>query len=123
MTTQPKTPGNAEAADGIVVSIAAEVATITLNRPDQRNPLNWGTVKALLNQTRELEKNDGVRVVCVRGAGGNFSAGGDMRGYIDLYRSPADFEAFLRDFLRMLDQIERSKKIYVALIEGYCVAG
>ena len=124
MTTPPTSQNNVpDASEGVVVLITPEVATITLNRPDQRNPLNWATVKALRRITSELEQNDTVRVVCVRGAGGNFSAGGDMRGYVDLYRCPNDFEAFLRHFMRMLDQIETSKKIYVALIEGYCVAG
>jgi len=110
-------------ADWVLSSVTLSVATITLNRPRQRNPLDWTTVRRLGELVRQYEADPAVHVVVIRGAGGHFSAGGDMKGYIDLYRDAKAFMQFLVDFHSMLDQIESSSKIYIAVIEGYCVAG
>ncbi|MCC7273774.1 MAG: enoyl-CoA hydratase/isomerase family protein, partial [Alphaproteobacteria bacterium] len=64
-----------------------------------------------------------VRAVVVTGEGRAFSAGGDLEGYLTLYRDPAGFRAFLDDFWALLDAIERAPKIFVAAINGFCVAG
>jgi len=111
------------AAGTVLSSVTNAVATITLNRPDQRNPLDWATIRSLAMLVRQYECDAAVHVVVVRGAGGHFSAGGDLKGYIDLYRDAVAFRQFLVEFHAMLNAIEVSKKIYVALIEGYCVAG
>jgi enoyl-CoA hydratase/carnithine racemase len=107
----------------VLTNVSGVVATVTLDRPQQRNPLDWRTVKRLGELVRAFETDASVQVVVVRGAGGNFSAGGDMKGYVDLYRDAAAFRQFLVEFHALLDAIEASSKIYVAVIEGYCVAG
>lgn len=107
----------------IVTRIESPVAYVTLNRPDQRNPLDWATVRRLKDAVREIESDASCHVVVLRGAGGHFSAGGDMKGYVDLYRNPDNFRSFLQDFHAMLDAMETSAKVYVAVIEGFCVAG
>ena len=99
------------------------VASITLNRPQQRNPLDAQTVRRLREAVGQLEQDSAVNIVVIRGAGGHFSAGGDLKGYVDLYRRPDDFRAFLEDFYQAFDMMEKSRKIYVAVVEGYCVAG
>ena len=106
-----------------VVGRGGKVARITLNRPDQRNPLDKHTIKKLRHVIAELEADCAVHIITVRGAGGHFSAGGDLKGYVDLYRHPDEFREFLVDFHGMLDEIESSRKIYVAVVDGYCVAG
>ena len=61
----------------ILYEVKDAVAYITLNHPAKRNPLG-GTVKSELCKAFELcDADDAVRVVVLRGAGGNFSAGGD----------------------------------------------
>lgn len=107
----------------VLSDIAGGVATIVLNRPEQRNPLDWSTVKRLLALVLAFEHDASIRTVVIRGAGGHFSAGGDLKGYVDLYRDAVAFRQFLVDFHAMLDTIEASAKIYVAVVEGYCVAG
>ena len=107
----------------VLTNVAGVVATITLDRPQQRNPLDWSTVRRLAELVRAFEADPLVQIIVVRGAGGNFSAGGDMKGYVDLYRDAVAFRQFLVDFHALLDAIEASSKIYVAVIEGYCVAG
>jgi enoyl-CoA hydratase len=98
-------------------------AYITLNRPQQRNPMDWTTIRELRSAVTCIEENPAVNVVIVRGSGGNFSAGGDLVGYVALYQNPPDFRAFLEDFYQLFHAIEASSKIYIAVVDGYCVAG
>lgn len=105
------------------LSIDGRVATITLNRPDQLNPLDRKTVSTLAEMVDSLERDESVSIVVIRGAGAAFSAGGDLEGYLHLYRKPDAFTAFLRTFNRLLEDIERSNKIYIAVVHGHSVAG
>lgn len=107
----------------ILLDRAPPVARLVLNRPEHRNPLDWETVIALRGAIMQIEDEPAIRVVLVSGSGRTFSAGGDLKGYVALYQQPAEFRRFLEDFHDLLDRIERSAKIYVAVVEGYCVAG
>jgi enoyl-CoA hydratase len=109
--------------DSVIAAFGEPVVPITLNRPAQRNPLDRGSVARLAQIVRRVEADPVARVAVIRGAGGHFSAGGDLKGYVDLYRRPADFRAFLDEFHGLLNDIEASTKIWIAAIEGYCVAG
>lgn len=110
-------------ADNLIRDIDAPLATITLNRPTQLNPLDWQTIRQLRATFAELEAEPTVRAVIITGAGRAFSAGGDLKGYQKLYRAPDDFRGFLQDFYLLLDAIERSEMIVLAAINGACVAG
>src|SRR4051794_35827813 len=72
-----------------------EVGILTMNRGSLRNPLDKDTIRELNHHVDELLADPAVRAVIVTGAAPAFSAGGDLRGYLDLYRSEPDFEAFL----------------------------
>lgn len=113
-----------QAAQSILVTgRGSGIARITMNRPAHRNPLDKDTVRQLHAAVQSLEADPAVSVVVIRGAGGHFSAGGDMKGYVDLYKDSDAFRAFLEDFHGLLNDMERSRKVYVAVIDGYCVAG
>lgn len=107
----------------ILVDTHEQVATVTLDRPEQMNPLDWGTVKELGACMRALEDNPVVRVVVITGSGRAFSAGGDLKSYLDLYKNRDGFRAFLRDLHDVLDHIERSAKVVIAAVNGHCLAG
>ena len=55
------------------------VGTLTLNRPDARNALDLVMRRELLGALDEIEADPAVRVVVLTGAGGHFSAGGDVK--------------------------------------------
>ena len=67
------------------------MALVTLNRPDEMNPLDWDTLRDLRQVFDDLADDAEVRVVAVTGAGRAFSAGGDMKKYRDLQRDSRDF--------------------------------
>jgi len=107
----------------IVLTYEGAVARLTLARPEKLNPLDWGTVKELRAAIAEIDARREVSFVVVTGQGRSFSAGGDLEGYLRLYAHPDEFAAFLDDFWKMLNAIEASPKIYIAAVNGHCVAG
>jgi enoyl-CoA hydratase len=108
--------------ENIAIDREGLAARITLSRADKLNPLDWATIKELGRAIAYLDTTDCLAVI-VTGSGRSFSAGGDLDGYISLYQSKERFRQFLDDFFAMLDAIERSEKIYIAAVNGVCVAG
>ena len=106
----------------IVALDAGDVAVLTLDRPEQRNPLDWGTVRELRAALSAVTAA-GARAVIVTGNGPAFSAGGDLKGYLDLYERPGDFAAFLDDLAGVCDTLERGPLPSIAMVNGTCVAG
>ena len=73
MTTQ-------QAYEAIAVSVADGVATITLNRPDDLNPLSVPMAQEVLSVLEQVEGDPEVRAVLITGAGRAFSSGADLKG-------------------------------------------
>jgi enoyl-CoA hydratase/carnithine racemase len=99
------------------------IATLTLNRPDLMNPLDRETTTELLSAFRAIETNSFTRIVIITGAGKAFSAGGDLQGYLSLYRAPNRFRIFLDDLHDLLVGFENSDRIMIAAVNGWCLAG
>ena len=97
--------------------------TLVLNRPDKLNPLDWDTVRELRDAVSEIEDDSAVRTVAFTGSGRSFSAGGDLEKYLDLFRRPKDFRAFMETFHELFEVMENSGKIFIAAVNGVCVAG
>lgn len=96
---------------------------LTLARPDDRNPLDLATVARLRALTQEADADYVVRVVVVTGEGPAFSAGGDLRAYIDMYEHEREFRAFLDEFRALNARLEHGRFASIAMVNGACVAG
>ncbi|MGF1550616.1 MAG: enoyl-CoA hydratase family protein [Sphingomonadaceae bacterium] len=104
-------------------SFAQGVATVTLDRPERKNPLTFESYAELRETFRALAHAGDVRAVIVTGAGGNFSSGGDVHeiiGPLTEMKMPA-----LLDFTRMTGDLVKSMRAcpqpIVAAIDGVCV--
>jgi 2-(1,2-epoxy-1,2-dihydrophenyl)acetyl-CoA isomerase len=64
----------------LILDIAENVATVTLNRPEKLNALNRALQLEMLEACSELKNNDGVRAVVWTGAGRGFCSGADLTG-------------------------------------------
>jgi methylglutaconyl-CoA hydratase len=64
--------------DRVVATLDASILTATLNRPEKRNAIDTFMIDALLDVLERADLDAGVRVVALRGAGGDFSAGMDL---------------------------------------------
>ena len=96
---------------------------LTLNRPEQRNPLDKTTVATLRDLVAKANDEPDVHAVVITGSGPAFSAGGDLKGYQILYRDPSAFRRFLDDFAELCSLLERGRCVSVAMVNGACVAG
>ncbi|MDE1145606.1 MAG: crotonase/enoyl-CoA hydratase family protein [Azospirillaceae bacterium] len=107
-------------------AVADGVATLTLNRPEKLNALNYALVDALLAALDVLEGDDGVRAVILTGAGDRaFSAGGDIPEFAGSVRRGADVA--VRDFVRrgqaMTSRIEAYTKPVIVAVNGLAYGG
>ena len=106
------------------VALARGVARLfTLDRPEQRNPLDKHTVARLRDLVVDALGDSNVHALVITGNGPAFSAGGDLKGYQSLYRDPPAFRTFLDDFAELCQLLERGRCVSVAMVNGTCVAG
>jgi len=98
------------------------VATITLNRPDRKNPLTFESYDELRATFYELDHNYAVKVVVIRGAGGNFCSGGDVHEIIGPLTKMNS--AGLLRFTRMTGDLVRAMRHcpqpIISAVEGVC---
>ena len=106
--------------------LAGRVATITLNRPERKNPLTFDSYGELTETFRTLSYVTDVRAVIVSGAGENFSSGGDVREIIgslvemkDSGRT-GDILAFTRMTGDLVKAMRHCPQPIVAAIDGVC---
>jgi enoyl-CoA hydratase/carnithine racemase len=107
---------------GWACSDDGRVATITLNRPDKKNPLTFESYAELRDLFRDLAHASDVRAVVITGAGGNFCSGGDVFEIIEPLTKMAAPE--LLRFTRMTGDLvkamKRAPQPIVAAIDGIC---
>jgi enoyl-CoA hydratase/carnithine racemase len=106
-------------ADEILLAVDAGIATVTMNRPDQRNAMNTALLKGLGSALDQLDGRRDVRVVVVRGAGPAFCAGMDLKEMQER-RGEADPEGNVVEVLR---RVERSRHPTIAALHGDAIAG
>ncbi|MEO7276620.1 MAG: enoyl-CoA hydratase family protein [Sphingomicrobium sp.] len=103
-------------------NFADGVGTITLNRPERKNPLTFDSYGELRDLFRGLRAGCGVKAVVIGGAGGNFCSGGDVHEIIGpLTRMDEDQ---LLGFTRMTGDLVRAMRAcpqpIVAAVDGIC---
>lgn len=99
------------------------VATITLNRPERKNPLTFESYAELRDLFRDLVYAPEVKAVVVAGAGGNFSSGGDVHEIIGPLTEMAMPE--LLRFTRMTGDLVKAMRScpqpIIAALDGICM--
>ncbi len=98
------------------------VATLTLNRPERKNPLTFESYAELRNLFRSLNSALDVKVVVLTGAGGNFCSGGDVHEIIGPLTRMSMPE--MLEFTRMTGDLVKAMRLcpqpIVAAIDGIC---
>src|SRR6202035_5041812 len=105
------------------------VRRVTLNRPDQHNPLTPRAVREILQAVAAAESDEHVRVVVIRSTGRSFSSG---YGFVAEDVEPGDFvphAAIEDDVTAMLELASGWAKVWdcaipvIAQVQGNCLAG
>ena len=98
------------------------VATLTLNRPERKNPLTFDSYAELRNLFRALNQATDVKTIVLTGAGGNFCSGGDVHEIIGPLTKMSMPE--LLEFTRMTGDLIKAMRLcpqpIVAAIDGIC---
>ena len=98
------------------------VGTVTLNRPERKNPLTFDSYAELRDLFQALRASTDVRVVVLAGAGGNFCSGGDVHEIIGPLTKMSMPE--LLEFTRMTGDLVKTMRNcpqpIVGAIDGIC---
>jgi enoyl-CoA hydratase/3-hydroxyacyl-CoA dehydrogenase len=107
------------------LSIQENIATITINRPEAMNALNETVIAQLDEQFTKAEIRPEVDSIVFEGAGKAFVAGADIKYFIQKIKADriSDIEAFTRKGHALLQRIENSKKLTIALLDGLSLGG
>jgi enoyl-CoA hydratase len=101
----------------------ASAAVFRLNRPDQLNPTDSEVLEELDAAITDVAADAEVRAVLVTGTGRAFSAGGDLKRYIELQRDPVGFPRFVAELHRVFGRLRQLRVPVVALVNGVTAAG
>ena len=107
-------------------ALDGKVATITLNRPERKNPLTFESYAELRDTFRNLTYSDDVKVVVITGAGGNFCSGGDVHEIIGplVEMQRKDDMPGLLEFTRMTGDLVKAMRAcpqtIISAVDGIC---
>jgi enoyl-CoA hydratase/carnithine racemase len=107
-------------------AVDGKVATVTLNRPERKNPLTFEAYAELRDTFRTLRYVQTVKAVVLTGAGGNFSSGGDVHeiiGPLVRMQDAGDMQGLL-DFTHMTGDVVKAMRHcpqpIIAAVDGVC---
>jgi enoyl-CoA hydratase/carnithine racemase len=104
-------------------AVDGKVATVTLNRPERKNPLTFESYAELRDLFRALSYDKEIHAVVLTGAGGNFCAGGDVFEIIGplLERDMPGLLQFTRMTGELVKAMRACPQPIVAAVDGVCV--
>jgi 2-(1,2-epoxy-1,2-dihydrophenyl)acetyl-CoA isomerase len=106
--------------DIVLQNLDNGLLTITMNRPDRRNALNVEMTTGLIDAARRATEDHAVRAVLLKGAGGTFCVGGDVKSMAE-GRAPMPYEAkmaTLRSRMEVSRILHEMPKPVVAQVDG-----
>ncbi|MGO8956962.1 MAG: crotonase/enoyl-CoA hydratase family protein [Streptosporangiaceae bacterium] len=103
--------------DAVLTEVSGGLAVITINRPEARNAVNGEVARGIAAALEEFDASPEVRVLVLTGAGGTFSAGMDLKGFLSGDAPTAAGRGF-----GGIAQRPPVKPI-IAAVEGYALAG
>ena len=104
------------------LEVSGKVATVTLDRPEKKNPLTFESYAELRDLFQSFVRDDPVKAVVLTGSGGNFCSGGDVFEIIEPL-TKMDMPGLLA-FTRMTGDVVRAMRAcpqpIVAAVDGVC---
>jgi enoyl-CoA hydratase/carnithine racemase len=114
--------------DRVLVDIRDGIATVTMNRPDKYNGLDWDMFKGLVAAGRRLRRDRSVRAVILRGEGRAFSTGLDVASFakspFKAFRMITKYGVFTTNLAQEAAWVWRSVPVpVIAVMHGRCYGG
>ena len=110
------------AAEHFKLQIDGKLATVTLNRPERKNPLTFDSYSELGAMFRAAAHDEDIKAFVVTGAGGNFSSGGDVFEIIGplVEMDTANLMRFTKLTGELVKAMRNCPQPIVAAIDGVC---
>ena len=104
------------------LSVTERVATITLNRPEKKNPLTFESYRELTDFFEACAHDEAVKAIVVTGAGGNFCSGGDVFEIIGplVAMDTVGLMAFTKMTGALVKAMRSAPQPIIAAIDGIC---
>ncbi|MFQ6111068.1 MAG: enoyl-CoA hydratase-related protein [Nitrospinota bacterium] len=113
----------AEAGEPLLIEVSQGVATLTINRPAQRNAITQSMWREFPGIARSFEEDPAVRVVIIRGSGREaFASGQDISEYRE-FAEPETAAQHTELVEAAWESIERLSKPSIAMIFGWAMGG
>jgi len=110
--------------DRVLTSLDGGILTATLNRPDKKNAIDTPMIDGLLDVLERADLDAGVRVVALRGAGGDFCAGMDLNELLaSADKTVEENRRAALHFAEIFVRMRRLPKPIVAVVHGRALAG
>jgi enoyl-CoA hydratase/carnithine racemase len=105
-----------------LLDVQSAVATVTLNRPERKNPLTFESYRELADFFHACARDESFKAIVVTGAGGNFSSGGDVFEIIGplVAMNTRDLTAFTRMTGELVKAMRAAPQPIVAAVDGIC---
>ncbi len=108
----------------LLLELADGVLYVTLNRPDNRNAMSLAMVEELRAVLRAVRTDQSVRTLVLRGAGGHFCAGGDVKDMAGARAKGGDaYRELNRAFGSLLEEAQATPQVLIAVLEGAVLGG
>ncbi|WP_336943290.1 enoyl-CoA hydratase/isomerase family protein [Acinetobacter modestus] len=118
-----------EVDESIQLEQQGSILTLWLNRPESRNAMSLNMVNAIQQVFAHIADDVSIRAVILRGQGGHFCAGGDIKDMAALRVEAANvgslqpYVDFNRRFGAMIEQVDQAPQTVVAILEGAVLGG
>jgi isohexenylglutaconyl-CoA hydratase len=112
--------------DNILLEPEGDTLTIWFNRPEVRNALSAQVADDLAAVLEALPAEQSLRFVVLRGKGGVFCAGGDLKQFKMVFQGKSSRDDIVRsnaDFGRLMKAIHALPQLFIVLVEGAAMAG
>lgn len=110
--------------EDLVVERSGAIATLVLNRPDSHNAVRLGMYEALPDLLAEVDGDQAVKVLVVRGAGQKaFASGADISEFREVRANAETARAYNERVAAAELALEGMSKPTIAMVHGYCIGG
>jgi enoyl-CoA hydratase/carnithine racemase len=110
-------------AEEVLVARDGPIVTLTFNRPEARNAMTWNMYERLYQACEEVDADESIRVLVLKGAGGKaFVAGTDITQFTK-FTGAEDGIRYEKDGDKRAGRVASVKKPVIAQVEGPAVGG
>jgi len=108
---------------GLTLDRHGDIAELVINQPAKRNAMSFEMWEALPKLVAEVDADDSVKVLVVRGAGDHFCAGADISEFETRRATAEGARVYGEHVERAAHSLGDMRKPSIAMIQGFCIGG